>query len=81
MPTLTIENIPDPVHQALSILAAQDGLSIEAEVRHILTTVCLNNRQPASSLQDLIKQLYQGKTHGPQVEQLLQERRLESENE
>jgi plasmid stability protein len=81
MPTLTIKNIPDPVHNALSELAAQDGLSIEAEVCHILTTVCLNNRQPAASLQHLIKQLYQGKAHGLQVEQLLQERRLEAENE
>lgn len=81
MPTLTIENIPDPVHKALSVLAAQDGLSIEAEVCRILTAVCLNNRQPTASLQDLIKQLYQGKNHGPQVEQLLQERRLEAKNE
>lgn len=81
MPSLTIENIPDPVHNALSVLAARDGLSIEAEVCRILTTVCLTNRQPADSLQQVIKQLYQGKTHGSQVEQLLQERRLEAENE
>lgn len=81
MPTLTIKNIPDPVHDALSVLAVQDGLSIEDEVCHILTTVCLNNRQPAASLQHVIKQLYQGKAHSPQVEQLLQERRLEAENE
>ncbi len=81
MPTLTIKNIPEPVHNALSVLAAQDGLSIEDEVRHILTAVCLSNRQPAASLQHVIKQLYQGKTYSPQVEQLLQERRLEAENE
>jgi plasmid stability protein len=81
MPTLTIKNIPDSVHNALSVLATQDGLSIEDEVCRILTTVCLNDRQPADSLQRVIKQLYQGKTHRPQVEQLLQERRLESENE
>jgi plasmid stability protein len=81
MPTLTIKNIPDPVHKALSVLAAQDGLSIEAEVCQILATACLNNRQPVASLQQLIKQLYQGKAHGTQVEQLLQERRLDAENE
>jgi plasmid stability protein len=81
MPTLTITNLPDPVHSALSTLAAQDGLSIEAEVCRILTTVCLNNRQPAVSLQNVIAQLYQGKEIKPQVEQLLQERRLEAENE
>lgn len=81
MPTLTIQNLPDPVHNALSVLAAQDGLSIEAEVCRILTTVCLHNRQPATSLQNVIEQLYQGKELKPQVEQLLQERRLEAENE
>jgi plasmid stability protein len=81
MPTLTIKNIPDPVHNALSLLAAQDGLSIEDEVRHISTTVCLNDRQPPSSLQNVIKRLYQSKAHDPQIEQLLRERRLEAENE
>ncbi len=81
MSTLTIKNIPAPVHKALSVLAAQDGLSIEDEACRILTAVCLNNRQPASSLQHLIKRLYQGKAYSPQVEQLLQERRLEAENE
>lgn len=81
MPTLIIKNIPDPVHNALSVLAAQDGLSIEAEVCRILAAVCLSNKQPAASLQHLIKQLYQGKSHSPQVEQLLQERRFEAKNE
>ncbi len=81
MPTLTIQNIPDPVHNALCALAAQDGLSVEAEVCRILTTVCLHDKQPAASLQQVIAQLYQGKTRQPQVEQLLQERRLEAKNE
>jgi plasmid stability protein len=40
MPTLTIKNIPDPVHSALSVLAAQDGLSIEDEVCRILILLC-----------------------------------------
>jgi len=81
MPTLTIQNIPDPVHNALCALAAQDGLSVEAEVCRILTTVCLHDKQPASSLQHVIAQLYQGKMRQPQVELLLQERRLEAKNE
>lgn len=81
MPTLTIQNLPDRVHKALHALAAQDGLSVEAEVCRILTTVCLHDRQPAASLQNMIAQLYQGKTRTPQVEQLLQERRLEANNE
>lgn len=81
MPILTLKNIPEPVHNALSVLAIQDGLSIEDEVCRILTRVCLKNRQPAASLQHVVKQLYQGKVYSSQVEQLLQERRFEAENE
>lgn len=65
----------------LALLAAQDGLSVEAEVRNILTTVCLNDRKPVSSLQQLVAQLYQGKKPANVVEQLIQERRSEAENE
>jgi plasmid stability protein len=81
MPTLTIQNLPDPVHNALRALTDQDGLSVEAEVCRILTTVCLHDKQPAASLQQVIAQLYQGKTRTPQIEQLLQERRVEAKNE
>jgi plasmid stability protein len=81
MQTLTIQNIPDPVHNALSELAAQDGLSIEDEVCRILTTVCLENKQSTASLQHVIERLYQGKNPQSQVEQLLQERRFEAEKE
>jgi plasmid stability protein len=59
MPTLTIRNLPDHVHSALRILAAQDGISVEAEVRNILTKACINNMQSVSSLQQLVDQLYQ----------------------
>ena len=81
MPTLTIRNLPDHVHSTLRILAAKDGISVEAEVRNILTNVCINNRQPASSLQQLVDQLYQGKKPGNAVEQLIQERRAEANKE
>jgi plasmid stability protein len=37
MATLTIRNLPDEVHRALRILAAQHGRSTEAETRAILT--------------------------------------------
>jgi plasmid stability protein len=81
MPTLTIQNIPDSLHNALRTLANQDGLSIEDEVFHILTAVCMKDKQPADSLQQLVAQLYDGKKTPSQVEQLLQERRLEAWNE
>ena len=81
MATLTIRNLPDHVHSTLRILAAQDGISVEAEVRNILANACVNNKQPVSSLQQLVDQLYQGKKPDNVVEQLIQERRAEAKKE
>lgn len=39
MAMLTIRNLPDDVHQALRVRAAQNGRSTEAEVRAIITHV------------------------------------------
>ncbi|MER2601131.1 MAG: Arc family DNA-binding protein [Candidatus Competibacter phosphatis] len=36
MATVTIRNLPDEVHRALRLLAAQHGRSTEAEIRAIL---------------------------------------------
>ncbi|MDZ7811596.1 MAG: plasmid stabilization protein [Ideonella sp.] len=36
MAMLTVRNLPDDVHRALRVRAAQNGHSTEAEVRHIL---------------------------------------------
>lgn len=36
MAILTVRNVPDDVHRALRVRAAQHGRSIEAEVREIL---------------------------------------------
>jgi plasmid stability protein len=36
MPILTLRNLPEEVHRALRVRAAQHGRSIEAEVRAIL---------------------------------------------
>jgi plasmid stability protein len=38
MPTLTIRNVPDRVHQALRRRAAENARSVEAEVRSLLET-------------------------------------------
>ena len=37
MAVLTVRNVPDEVHRALRLRAAQHGRSTEAEVREILT--------------------------------------------
>lgn len=39
MAILTVRNVPDDVHRALRLRAAQHGRSTEAEVREILATV------------------------------------------
>ncbi|KWK79994.1 plasmid stability protein [Burkholderia ubonensis] len=36
MPVITVRNLPDEVHRALRVRAAQHGRSTEAEVRDIL---------------------------------------------
>jgi len=41
MATVTVRNLPDPVHRALRARAAQHGRSTEAEIRHILETTTL----------------------------------------
>ncbi|MDX1252086.1 MAG: plasmid stabilization protein [Gammaproteobacteria bacterium] len=38
MATLTVRNLPDDVHRALRVRAAQHGHSTEAEVREILAS-------------------------------------------
>lgn len=39
MPSITVRNIPDQVHDILRVRAARNHRSTEAEVRAILTTV------------------------------------------
>lgn len=39
MAVLTVRNVPDDVHRALRVRAAQHGRSTEAEVREILASV------------------------------------------
>lgn len=36
MPSVTVRNVPDEVHRALRVRAAQHGRSAEAEIRSIL---------------------------------------------
>lgn len=36
MPSVTVRNLPDEIHRAIRVRAAQHGRSIEAEMRDIL---------------------------------------------
>lgn len=80
MPTLTIRNLPEHVHAALRLQAAQHGLSMEGEARKILTEACKIDKKPATGLQNLVDQLYNGKKPADVVEKLIQERRAETSN-
>jgi plasmid stability protein len=41
MAVVTVRNLPDAVHRALRVRAAEHGRSTEAEIRNILETVVL----------------------------------------
>lgn len=45
MAILTVRNVPDDVHRALRVRAAQHGRSTEAEVREILAAVVKPSRR------------------------------------
>jgi plasmid stability protein len=48
MAILTVRNVPDDVHRALRVRAAQHGRSTEAEVREILAAVVKPPAKPLS---------------------------------
>ena len=53
MPTLTIRNVPEETKKRLRIRAAENGRSMEAEVRDILAGA-LARAKPAENLGDTI---------------------------
>ena len=81
MPTLTIRHLPEHVHAALRLRAAQNGLSVEAEVRNILTEACLCAQRPVTDLQRMVDRLYRGKKPVNVVDALILDRRTAAERE
>ena len=81
MATVTVRNLPDEVHAALRIRAATDGMSMEAEVRSILTEVCLNKHISPFDLQNIVDQLYKGDLPSNVVDDLIKDRRAEAARE
>jgi len=45
MPSITVRNVSDEVHRAIRIRAAQNGRSIEAEMREILESAVKHERR------------------------------------
>jgi plasmid stability protein len=82
MSILNIRNLPDDVHHALRQRAAQNGTSMEAEARAILTAAVRPARVlPAEQLQVLVDQLCGENRPANVVEGLLEERRKEAKEE
>lgn len=83
MATLSIRNLPDEVHTALRIRAAEKGASMEAEARRIITQACKIRPRKAdfSQLQSLVDQLYDGKKPQGVVDELIADRRTEAQQE
>jgi antitoxin FitA len=45
MATLTVRNLPDEIHRALRVRAAQHGVSAEAEVREIIAAAVMPDKR------------------------------------
>lgn len=81
MATVTVRNLPEEVHAALRVRAAKDGVSMEAEVRKILSEACVSRKRPATDLQKLVDRLYEGNKPSNVVDDLILERRAEAVRE
>lgn len=57
MPSITIRNLPDATHRALKLRAAQQGRSIEAEVRFILEAAVAPKVELGSALAEIGRSL------------------------
>ncbi len=83
MASLSIRNLPDKVHTALRVRAAQSGCSMESEARSILAETCLPEPEVRdfSQLQLLVDELYQQKKPSHVIDDLIAERRAEAKYE
>ncbi len=57
MSALTVRNLPDEIHRALKLRAAEHGRSTEAEVRHILENAVRPQTGLGSALAAIGRQL------------------------
>jgi len=89
MSTLTIRNVPDRVHKGLRVRAAENGRSVEEEVRRILAdyTTAVEPRRNAKSraeIADAVKRaqaLFSPLRKSYSVDRFLAEKRAEAKRE
>jgi plasmid stability protein len=87
MKTLTVRQVPDEVHEALRLKAAQKGRSVEEHVRQLLAEDAAKRFRAGSkaealkSLQDYVRNLYGDAAPKGVVDEFLAERREEARRE
>lgn len=84
MATLNIRKLPDDVHQALRLRAAQHGRSMEAEAREILAEACkprLSGEEVVRRFQEAGRKAFGGKPPEGLLDDFLKERRVDAARE
>ena len=87
MATLTVRNVPDDVRDRLRVRAAENGRSMEAEVRALLSDATLSKADVAGDppglerLSTLVDRLYGDRKPTSVVDEVIAERRREAERE
>ena len=85
MKVLNIRNLPDAVHKALRLRAAEHDRSMEAEARDIIARAVLprklSGEEMAKRLQEAARQAFGGKMPEWTVDDFIAERRREAQKE
>lgn len=84
MAILNIRNLPDEVHKALRVRAAEHGRSMEAEAREILASACkpkLSGEEVVRRFREAGRKAFGGKPPEGLLDEFLKERRAEAARE
>ncbi len=87
MKTLTVRQVPDEVHEALRISAAEMGRSVEEHVRQLLAASAaqrrrsVDNKAALQDLQSYVGSLYGGSPPQGVADEFIAERREEARRE
>ena len=90
MPTLTVRNLPEAVHSALRVRAAQAGRSMEEEVRVLITDAVANENVSDGAVrtdvearvakaQAIVREMFGGELPKDVVDDFLAQRRAAAE--
>jgi len=75
MGNLTIRNVPDEIVRSLKVAAAENGRSMEAELRDLVKRSYKSRlTKPNAGLQGWVRELYEGNPPSDVVEEFLRHR-------